>query len=484
LVEPLERRQLLAGTPTPFHGTPFLPGQNIEAEDFDNGGEGVAFHDTTPTNTGNASYRPTQAVDIRVGGSNGFDVGYCYAGEWLNYTVNIVTAGTFTLSATVANAASGGAFHVGFGGVNKTGTMAVPNSGGWNTFNSITSQSFSLPAGTQVMHVMLDKGGALTGVANFDFFKLNNVTPPPNSPLHLQWKAAAPALVSRMEGAGIELNGKLYTFGGYDESKPAWVATYEVDAYDPSTNTWTRLADAPTALTHQGIATDGRYIYVAGGYVSNTVKGSQTFASTNVWRYDTQLNTWSAFTPLPAARGAGSMVCLGRTLHFFGGTDGSLNGKADHWTLNLDAAQPKWVAAVALPAPRNHAAAVVLNNKIYVVGGQAGSNDKAPESDVFVWDPASPTVWTHAASLPGKLSHEAAVVANGQIVVVDGFAPSSQLLSQVLAYDPTKDQWTKLANLPIAVASPEAGVIGNKLVVSGGGIYFDLLKNTWVTNLS
>jgi len=370
------------------------------------------------------------------------------------------------------------------GGANKTGTMVVPNTGGWNTFASINSQSFSLSAGTQVMRLVEDKGGALVGVANFDFFKLNSVASPPPSPLHLQWKLAASALVSRLEGAGIALNGKLYTFGGYDESKPAWVGTFEADAYDPVTNKWARLADAPTALTHQGIATDGRYIYIAGGYVSDVVRGSQTFASANVWRYDTQTNTWSGFVPLPARRGAGAMAILGRTLHYFGGTDGSLVGKADHWTLNLDAAQPKWVAAAPMPAPRNHAADVVLNGKIYLVGGQEGSNDKAPEADVFVWDPANPTVWTHAASLPGKLSHEAAVVANGRIVVIDGLAPNSVYLSQVLAYDPSTDKWTSLANYPIAVASPEAAVIGNQLIVSGGGIYFQLLKNTWITNLS
>lgn len=56
----------------PFSGTPYtgtaitLPGR-IEVENFDNGGEGVAYHDTTATNDGGA-YR-AEGVDVCTCGS-------------------------------------------------------------------------------------------------------------------------------------------------------------------------------------------------------------------------------------------------------------------------------------------------------------------------------------------------------------------------------------------------------------------------------
>lgn len=486
-IDRLEARVLLAAvpTPTPFYGTPFTVGEVIQAEDYDKGGEGVAYHDTTAANTGNGNYRTTEGVDIGKLGSNGHDVGYCYPGEWMDYTVNVVSAGTFTLSAAVANRAAGGAFHLEFSGVNKTGTLAVPNTGAWATFQTITSSAFTLPAGTQVMRVVLDRAGAAMGVANFDFFKLNAVPqPPPNTgPITLHWKSAAAAPIPRMEGAAITVNGKLYVFGGYQYSRPHWLAATEADAYDPVTNTWTKLATQPAALTHQGIATDGRYVYLAGGYISHP-NGSQTFGTTQVWRYDTQTNTWTQFVPLPAARSAGSLVLIGRTLHFVSGTDVNLIGRTDHWMLNLDDAQPKWVASTPIPSPRNHAATVVLNGKMYIIGGQAGSNDGAPEADVFVWDPAHPTVWTHAASLPGKMSHEAAVVINGKIVTICGYTPGKKLLALVQQYDPATDKWTALTSYPMALASPMADVVGNKLVVTGGGIYNLLQTTTYVSALS
>ena len=65
---------------TPYSGTPVsIPGTS-EAEKFDNGGEGVAYHDTTAGNAG-GQYRSTD-VDIRAASSGGYNVGWIAAGEW------------------------------------------------------------------------------------------------------------------------------------------------------------------------------------------------------------------------------------------------------------------------------------------------------------------------------------------------------------------------------------------------------------------
>src|SRR5207245_105285 len=56
-------------TPSPYLGVPIaLPG-TFEAENFDKGGEGIAYHDLTPGNCANAcsgpaAYRLTEDVDI------------------------------------------------------------------------------------------------------------------------------------------------------------------------------------------------------------------------------------------------------------------------------------------------------------------------------------------------------------------------------------------------------------------------------------
>ena len=159
---------------TPFRGTPFNIGDTIRAEDFDNGGEGVAFHDTTAANEGGAAYRST-AVDLQTttdtGG--GYIVGFTHAGEWLNYTINVATAGTYRLDARLAALASGGLFHVEFDGVNATGSIAVPGTGGWQTWQTLTSSSFSLTTGTHVMRIVFDRNQSNGFAGNFNWFKLH-----------------------------------------------------------------------------------------------------------------------------------------------------------------------------------------------------------------------------------------------------------------------------------------------------------------------
>src|SRR5262252_5041292 len=86
---------------TPFSGTPVaLPGL-VLAANFDNGGEGVAYHDTTGGNAGGA-YRAT-GVDIEPASDGGYDVGWIAAGEWLNYTVNVGSAGAYVVQLRVAS---------------------------------------------------------------------------------------------------------------------------------------------------------------------------------------------------------------------------------------------------------------------------------------------------------------------------------------------------------------------------------------------
>ena len=158
--------------PTPFLGHPFnISTDRIEAENFDNGGEGVSYHDTTPQNLGGA-YRNT-AVDIGADStaSNGFAVGYTAPGEWLDYTVTVPTAGNYVFQAQVAAFQPGGTFHMEIDGVNETGAIKVPNSGPWDTWVIVSSGAFNLAAGTHVMRIQMDTGGFYGEIGDFDYFK-------------------------------------------------------------------------------------------------------------------------------------------------------------------------------------------------------------------------------------------------------------------------------------------------------------------------
>ncbi len=143
----------------PYHGTPFALPARIEAEDYDDGGEGVAYHDQDASNNG-GQYRAGEGVDLEAcsDAGGGYDVGWTNAGEWLEYTIEVPAAGAYTLDTRVASESSGGAFRVEVNGVDKTGTLTVPVTGAWQNWTTV-STPVELAAGTQTLRVAIESAG-------------------------------------------------------------------------------------------------------------------------------------------------------------------------------------------------------------------------------------------------------------------------------------------------------------------------------------
>jgi aryl-phospho-beta-D-glucosidase BglC (GH1 family) len=96
---------------TPFNDTLHVIPGIIEAEDFDEGGEGFTYHDSNEINLAGA-YRPDEGVDIYDRLGEGFHVGNTLAGEWLEYSVNVLTEGWYNVSAQIATYNGGGKFQI------------------------------------------------------------------------------------------------------------------------------------------------------------------------------------------------------------------------------------------------------------------------------------------------------------------------------------------------------------------------------------
>ncbi|HEY3104654.1 MAG TPA: Ig-like domain-containing protein, partial [Pyrinomonadaceae bacterium] len=139
---------------TSFSGVPInIPG-TIQVEDFDNGGEGVAYHDTTAGNAG-GQYRTNTDVDIG-GSAAGYNLGWTISGEWANYTVNVVTSDVYTIEAQVSGIYCCPNMHVEVDGVNVTGPMSVPNTGGWGAWQTISKPGVIMYAGRHTVRVVID----------------------------------------------------------------------------------------------------------------------------------------------------------------------------------------------------------------------------------------------------------------------------------------------------------------------------------------
>ncbi|MFT3681093.1 MAG: carbohydrate-binding protein [Ferruginibacter sp.] len=149
---------------SPYGGSPAtIPGK-IEAENFDNGGQGIAYNDNDAVNSG-GQYRTSERVDIETCSEGGYNVGWTNPGEWLKYTVNVTTAGTYTLQARVASGAGNKNFYVELDGVNISGTLTVPNTGGWQTWQTLTVTTPAITTGQKVLRLVFSAND----------FNINNV---------------------------------------------------------------------------------------------------------------------------------------------------------------------------------------------------------------------------------------------------------------------------------------------------------------------
>ncbi len=175
----LENRQHLSASP--YSGTPISLPNPISFAQFDKGGEGVSYHDTDTVNNGGSTYRsdsPGVDVSNTPGASGGgHTLGYVKAGEWLNYAVNIPTAGAYTLSVNEASPVAGGKYHLEIDGTPNHGNfttapITVANTGGWGTYKSIQTFGVQLPAGQHVLRVVFDANTSTGYVANFDSMTL------------------------------------------------------------------------------------------------------------------------------------------------------------------------------------------------------------------------------------------------------------------------------------------------------------------------
>ena len=198
-------------TSTPYLTTPAAIPGTIEVENFDNGGEGVAYHDDSPGNAGGV-YRATD-VDIAANADNsGYVVGWVSAGEWLKYSVNVASAGTYSVGVKVASSGAGGTFHLEANGTNLTGSMSVPNTGGWQTWQTVTAK-VTLAAGPQVLRLVMDTSG-LYAVGNFDSMQFAFV--PATSTLSTPFHGTALAVPGTIEIEDFDNGGEAVAY--HDDS--------------------------------------------------------------------------------------------------------------------------------------------------------------------------------------------------------------------------------------------------------------------------
>ena len=140
---------------TPFNDTLHVIPGIIEAEDFDEGGEGFTYHDSDEINLA-GKYRTDVGVDIYDRLGEGFHVGNTMPGEWLEYSVNITTEGWYNVSAHIATYNGGGKFQIDVDTVSSAPVTVKASNSPLNTLPN--SVKMYLYPGRQIMRFTILEG--------------------------------------------------------------------------------------------------------------------------------------------------------------------------------------------------------------------------------------------------------------------------------------------------------------------------------------
>ncbi len=235
-----------------------------------------------------------------------------------------------------------------------------------------------------------------------------------------KWTTGAPMPTARFVPASAVVNGILYVIGGCDASCATGGGVLSaVEAYNPTTNTWTTKAPLPTATDSVTAVVASGSIYVIGGYVSGPGRVATVF------RYNPALNAWSTEAPMLVAKSDVNVGLLGSTIVAAGGLSNSgVTGDNEGFTPSKDL----WTTLVADPTARTASCTAAISGQLYVAGG---------------------------------------------------FGSTS--LSLLESFNATTKKWTTLAPMPQAVVVPGNATVGNLLYCFGGsstgGIFVGTVYN-------
>ena len=138
----------------PYEGVAQTWPGTFEVERYDVGGEGYAYHDDEAENQGEA-FRPDEGVDIDVNG-DGHVLGWTMAGEWLEYTVEVLNTDQYNFTATVASGLDGSSFRLYCDEKDITGEVVVPNTEDWGIYTTITGTTSTVTAGKHIIKLVVE----------------------------------------------------------------------------------------------------------------------------------------------------------------------------------------------------------------------------------------------------------------------------------------------------------------------------------------
>jgi N-acetylneuraminic acid mutarotase len=307
-------------------------------------------------------------------------------------------------------------------------------------------------------------------------------------PMTNTWTTKTPMPTARFDQPTAVVNNVLYVVGGTESCCPE-VNTATVEAYDPKLDPWTTKTPMPTARGGLATAVVNGILYAMGGNVDSCCPENVT---ATVEAYNPTTDTWTTKAPMPTARWGiynGTGVVNG-IIYAIGGTGSTpvpLNKNEAY-----DPTTNTWTPKADMPTARDELAIGVVNGILYAVGGRVSLDPLVLTTTVEAYDPTTDT-WTTKASMPTARAGLGVEVVNGILYAVGGYTGGPFAVTTVEAYDPATDTWTTKAPMPTARAGLGVSAVNGILYAVGGAVSFnphvltstveayDPTTNTWTT---
>ena len=267
----------------PWYVPHVLPAR-VEAEDYDTGGSGVAYWDTTAANEGGA-YR-SDGVDIERLTSGGYAVCYVREGEWTRYTVESPSSSTYPVELRVSRWYDTPRTVEVFVDSTRQATVMVPKTGSSAVYTTVTTP-VPVPAGRHTITLRYH-GGSM----NIDAITFGSASPTSPSVTPFGDGVDAPDLAWTSDGGSPWTVQESVTHDGSDAARSGTVGNGQRSRLStvvtgPATVSWWWRTSSEAAYDRLHLLVDGQVRQVISGE-SNWEESSTTLgpgAHTVSWEY-------------------------------------------------------------------------------------------------------------------------------------------------------------------------------------------------------
>jgi len=252
--------------------------------------------------------------------------------------------------------------------------------------------------------------------------------------------------VSRSEIGAATAGGLVFLIGGQQNA-----ARKSVEIYDPATDSWSNGPDLPVGRHHiQPVTVDGK-IYVIGGLVEWP---GPSLSDVLVLDPENLGAGWKSRAQMPTSRGALGCAAWDTKIYCAGGLSSTADDQAIDVFEVYDTVANEWSELAPMPRARDHFQAQIIDGKLYAVAGR-DKDIAATFANSDVYDIADDD-WSSVAPIPTARGGYASAVLEGRLLVIggEGDGPSNGTFPHVEEYDPRRNVWRRLDDLP----SPRHGI--------------------------